>query len=197
MRPLVRFLSKQVSPNVLVLRPAAGRAAARAEIPVTESSVEPEFVQLIEDLVLVQWAAGLSRRVGPQLTRGDAAAISVAARMLRGETVDGSWTDFEVEFREDASEEGRRLLLQEDFRVRLVARSPHVALIDGVEYHVGRGVEHEMESATLASEHRSWRDDGIPPGAKVRLVPGRSTIIHRRIVSEERLARSAGDVGGD
>jgi hypothetical protein len=197
MRPLVRFLSHQVSPNVLVVRTAEGGAAARAEIPATESAVEPGFARLIDDLVLVQWAAGLSRRVGPKLNKADADAISVAAKMLRGETVTGSWTDFQMEFREDASEAGRSLLIQNEFRVRLVAPRPHVALIDGIEYHVGRGVEHEMESATLAPEHRIWRETGVPPGAKVRLVPGRSTVIRYRIVSEERMRRSAGEVGGE
>lgn len=145
---------------------------------------QPGFTVLIEDLVLVQWASGITRKVGPVLTIEDAQAIRIASLLVRGEPIALTWKTFALELDDDASEDIRRRLLTDGLNFRLQTPQPHVAVIDGVSYPVGKGMEVAMTSAKLGPGHDDWRAaEIIPAGVAVELVPGESDQAEARLIA--------------
>jgi hypothetical protein len=188
MRALARFLAALVPPNHLSLADADGQEFARASGFQSELSEEaPAFAALMEDVILIQWAAAMTRDVGPVFAPRDLRAIEVASALLRGEEVATTWDSLTLELTDDASEEARQLLAREGVPLFAVVAKPHVARIGGVGYPIGRGVEYKLASFTLAPEHDDWRANGIPPGVDVRLVPGDDATMQMRLASEEQL----------
>lgn len=184
MRPLAKFLAGLARPNEMALRTPEGDEISKSKLEMEAPMRQPGFPALIEDLVLVQWASGMTRKVSPLLSVEDAQAIRIASILVRGEPIALTWTTFKMELADHASEDIRRRLLTEGLNFRLRTPQPHVAVIDGVSYPVGKGMEVVMTSARLGPGHSDWRAAGIiPAGVAIELVPGESDQAEARLIS--------------
>jgi hypothetical protein len=156
MKPLARFLAHFRSPGRFALRTVDGSDIATGPIPDHEAMAAEEFPAILDDLVLVQWAAGMTRKVGPQLLASEMEWVAIAARLIRGDSVAVTWADTRVGLKSTAPEDVRRRMAAEliDFRLRTPA--PHVVEIDGTRYSVGVATEVEVPSARLADQHSDW-----------------------------------------
>lgn len=188
MRVLARFLSETQSPNTFAIADEQGTEFAHAELSEPELSVgAPQLAELMDDLVLIQWAAGTTRDVGPDYTPADLASAAMAAALLRGEEVSAAWNSITLDLADDAPEEMRALFLLSDRRLQAVVAKPHIAKIGGIAYNIGRGMAFDLATVNLAPEHEEWRATGVPAGVSVRLVPGSDPTMKVRLASEEQL----------
>jgi hypothetical protein len=183
----IRLLKHAVRPNVLEFRTIDGISFLRGPAPWDESPVEDGFDQFLEDLVLIQWASRMNRPVGPGFDREEVAGVTEAARLLRGETVSGTWNEFHITMKDDAEMASRRVLVGEPRSMRLVKRGGVTVTVAGVEYRVGEAIETIMDSVVLAPEHLADSTDGIPVGVAVRFVPGTTNRVARRLVTADAL----------
>jgi hypothetical protein len=184
MRPLARFLAGIQTPNTLALCAPDGERIGHASVDDDEPLCSASFPRMVEDLVLVQWAAGMTRKTGPQFTQADAVAIKIAADFLRGVRLNLNWASLKIRLHDDAPEDLRRSMLGPGFSFTLKTPEPHVAVICGTSYPIGKGVEAEILSAKLAPGNDDWRTAGIvPAGAEVVLVPANSNKAFGQLIS--------------
>jgi hypothetical protein len=173
MRRLVGFLAVLVKPNTVALRDAKGTDVGGSPIDAEEPFVEAYVPQLVDDLALVQWAARMSRKVGPDFSRDDLASLATGAALLRGVRLEMPWERMTVVVGKDALSALRRAALDGDFDCVLTTTTPHRVTIEGVLYPVGRGQRMEIVAARLEACDPAWTAQGvIPDGAEVTLVPG-------------------------
>jgi hypothetical protein len=173
MRHLVGFLAVLVKPNTVVVRDANGTELGRSPLESEEPLVEAYVPQLVDDLALVQWAARMSRKVGPDFSHGDLASLATGAALLRGARLEMPWERMTVVAGPDTPPAIRRAALVGDFDCVLTTMAPHLVTIEGVIYPVGRGQRMEIVAARLAAPDPAWIAQGvIPDGADVTLVPG-------------------------
>lgn len=196
LRPVVALLSEMRPPNTLEVRSADGDTMSHSQIdPSFAAEGHDRFLNLLDDLALIQWAAGRFETIGPEFSRDDFIAIREATQLLGGEALVGSWSDASFTLTDDASAETRRLFAKDAFQFAVSSTDPYTAHIAGREYRLGRGVRWEVESATMAPEHDEWRTDGPPPGARVRLVPKTSDVVRRWLLNEGLKQTGALQVG--
>jgi len=168
---LVKFLGHLKAGNFFVLRWPNGNEFARTAVDQDYDFLEPGFPEFIEDMALIQWATGMSRRIGGKIDGRDLAVAEGAARALRGDEMTSTWEDVTINVLETLTREELDKLRQDSFDLRMDLPSSPTATIAGVTYRLGNRVEQHLESATLAPEHADLRENGVPSGAKVRLVP--------------------------
>jgi hypothetical protein len=184
MRPLARFLAETRRPNILAICAPGGERIGHVALDQDEPLGSLDFPRLIDDLVLVQWAAGMTRKTGPLFTLDDAVAIKTAADLVRGVRLDLTWTSIKMRLHDDAPEEIRRSILDREFPFTLKTPEPHVAVVGGASYHIGKGMQAEILSATLAPGNEGWRTAGIvPAGEEVVLVPASSNKAFGQLIS--------------
>jgi hypothetical protein len=175
-RPLARLLAVLVKPNLLVMRAEDGSEVGRSEILTDDPLVYPHFPKLVEDLVLVQWAAGMSRLVGPDFSRDDIQALAIGVALLRGERLTASWKRMRIVLSANAPIDLRRAMLEGEFPFVLRSPQPHVVVIGGVGYAIGQGMQSEVVAARISRPLAAWRTSGsIPDGARLALVPASSS----------------------
>jgi hypothetical protein len=175
MRPLARLLVDIHKPNTLAICTPGGEQIGHGSVDYDEPLCSANFPRMVEDLVLVQWASGMTRKTGPEFTHADAVAIKIAADFIRGLRVNLTWNSVEMRLRDDVPKETRRSMLKAGFPFTLKTPVPHVAVIGGTSYPIGKGMHAEILSAKLAPGSEDWRAAGIvPAGAELVLVPASS-----------------------
>lgn len=175
LRPAAVVLTSMVAPNVLEILDADGDRLGRVDLEPTEPLVNKGLAEMVDDLALVQWASRMTRKVSPELGPDDVRELIFASELLRNGPVDIEWNELNIVLRDDASETVRRGLLIDGLTFELRAGEPHLAVIDGTTYPIGRGTWTQVASAVLEPGHEEWRQAGsIPAGATVRLVPGQT-----------------------
>jgi hypothetical protein len=180
-RPLARLLAVLVKPNLLIVRAEDGSEVGRSEILTDDPLVYPHFPKLVEDLALVQWAAGMSRQVGPDFSRDDIQSLAIGVALLRGERLEASWKRMRIVLSAKAPIDLRRSMLEGEFPFVLRSPQPHVVMIGGVWYAIGRGMQSEVVAARISRPLAAWRASGtIPDGTRLTLVPASS---NRALVS--------------
>ena len=172
MRPLARFLATFASPNLIGLRDTNGENLGELTSVAGEPFIEPWMPQVVEDLALVQWASGMTRKVGPGFTRDDLEAIGFGAALLRGGRVEVTWERIAAPLSRNVPEEIRRALVRGDTTLTYQSREAHGILVDGQTYRIGKGLLIEY-LARLESIPADWAAAGtIPDGADLVFVPG-------------------------
>lgn len=188
LRPVVGLFAEMGPPNLLDIRSSDGILHSSQVIEGIDTEAEDRrFLRLLDDLALIQWAAGQYEMVELALSKDDLTEIWLANELIRGRQLTSSWHDATFTVSDDASPEIRRLWTKDGFRLRVITQEPYVARIGGREYRLGHGVGWEVDSATMAAEHDPWREGGPPPGAHVRLVPKDSKVVRRWLVTEDAI----------
>lgn len=185
MRKAVRFLEALVAPNRLEVRVPDGPTLDIGPMQATDSLASPGFGRLLDDLTLVQWAAGRSHHVGPELTRDDARAIGLGSKLVRGQPISGTWDSMNFDLRDDLPETQRAVYAQQEFRLAYTSRDPFTVTIAGHDYRLGRGRLVAIESAKLAPELEDWLGGSIPAGATIRVVPAVSNVIQLWLLGDD------------
>jgi hypothetical protein len=158
--------------------------------------VVPEWLpRFIEDLVLVQTAAGMVRKVPRAATLDQMNAIGTGAALLRGKEISGEWERL-VATSSTEADEAARSNLREPRPVILITHEPHAVSYAGIEYPIGKRIQMRYESVRLGgiavhvgdrvemgSIPAEW-DDAVPGGAEVVLVPGTSNVGHMSLLSD-------------
>ena len=100
----VRFLNQLRAPNRCVIRPRHGRQVF-ATIPIdSDEAIVPDWLAtFVDDLDEVQEIAEFTIKVPEDITDGFVSDLHAFARMLRGETVSGTWTDVVFELKPGVS----------------------------------------------------------------------------------------------
>jgi hypothetical protein len=138
--------------------------------------------QVVEDLALVQWASGMTRKVSPGFTRDDLEAIGLGAALLRGGRVEVTWERIAVPLSPSVPDEIRRALLRGDAPLTYQSREAHAVVVDGRSYRIGKGLMIEYV-ARLESIPTDWTAAGtIPDGADLVFVPGSTNIAYATLV---------------
>ena len=184
-RDATRVLRHALKPNLLELQTLDGSMTSRGESPFDEPFVEDGFEGLLDDLVLLQWASGLNRPVGPGFSNREVVEVEESARLLRGETLEGTWTSFETTIGSFSSDEARRDLVSAPHSLRIVGVRPQVATVTGTVYTVGEMVEHTFESAVFVPGESYDPAEGPQVDVPLRFVPGVSDKMTRRLVKAE------------
>jgi hypothetical protein len=184
MRPLARLLADLQKPNTMTIGAPGGEMIGHGSVEYDEPLCSPHFPRMVEDLVLVQWASGMTRKTGPDFTRADGVAIKIAADLIRGLRVNLTWESVKMRLRDDLSEDIRRSILEPGFPFTLKTPEPHAAVICGTSYPIGIGMQAEILSAKLALSSAIWQTAGIvPAGAEVVLVPANSNKASAQLIS--------------
>jgi hypothetical protein len=182
MRYLARFLATFASPNLIGLRDANGENVGELTSVISEPFIESWMPQVVEDLALVQWASGMTRKVSPGFTRDDVEAIGLGAALLRGGRVEVTWERIAAPLSPSVPDEIRRALLRGDAPLTYQSREAHAVVVDGRSYRIGKGLMIEYV-ARLESIPTDWTAAGtIPDGADLVFVPGSTNIAHATLV---------------
>ena len=196
MWPLARFLVALGSPNRVAIHSETGEGMAE----LTDVGMEPLMPEwmprFMEDLVLVQTAAGMVRKVPAAIKVAEMNAIGAAAALLRGEEAAGTWETLVTTISVEASELERAKFFADDLPITLITHDSYKATYAGVDYRVGRRLRLRYESVRLGGvaeridgrvESRAIPDDWkgvVPGGTEVVLVPGSSNVGHMSLVSD-------------
>jgi hypothetical protein len=171
-RNVDRFLDAFVSPNRVELRTDLGNPIGTLTDAPDKRWVEPSMPRLVEDLVLVQSAAGLTRKVPPGAAADEFRAVAVAADLLRGKVVEITWGRVSATVEMDASADERAALIGHEVPFRYVSPGPRTVMFVGVEYSLRRQVQVNYVGR-VEDPKAEWIAAGeIPPGADIVLVPG-------------------------
>jgi hypothetical protein len=196
MWPLARFLVALVPPNRFAIHSETGdRISDPTEAP-TEPWIDAWMPRFMEDLVLVQTAAGMVRKVPATIVVAEMSSVAAAAALLRGEEVDGTWERLITTISVTASPALRSTLFRDDGPVTLTTHDSHKVTYSGVEYRIGKRTSLRYESVRLGGV--AHRVDGevevgsvpdewagvIPGGTEVVLVPGATDVVHISLLSE-------------
>lgn len=181
-RDPTRVLRHALKPNLLEFRTLDDSMVSRGESPFDEPFVEEGFEGFLDDLVLLQWASGLNRPVGPNFSNREVIEVDEAARLLRGETLEGTWTSLEMTVGSFSSDKARRDLAAGPHSLRIVGPRPQVATITGTAYAIGEMVEHTFESAIFVPGEGYDPAEGPPVDMPLRFDPGTSAKMTRRLV---------------
>lgn len=196
MWPLARFLIALVPPNRFALHSETGKRMGELTDIGTEPWMDSWMPRFMEDLVLVQTAAGMVRNVPATINVAEMNAIAAAAALLRGEEIDGTWERLITTISSDASEADRAKFFGDELPVTLITHDSYKATYAGVEYRVGKRVRLRYDSVRLGGvahrvngkvESRPVPDDWagvIPGGAEVILVPGSTNVGHTSLMSD-------------
>lgn len=196
MWPLARFLIALVAPNRFALHAESGERISDLSDVGADPWVAPWMPSFMEDLVLVQAAAGMIRKVPAAINPVEMNDIRAAAALLRGEEIDGSWDRLVMTISPRASGVDGPELFGDEGSVTLVTHDAHRVTYAGAEYRVGKRVRARYDSVRLggvahrvdgAVETRPVPDDwagSIPSGTEVVLIPGSTDAIHISLLSE-------------
>lgn len=197
-RDATRVVKHALKPNLLEFQTLDASMTSRGESPFDEPFVEDGFDGFLDDLVLLQWASGLNRPVGPGFSNREVVEVEEAARLLRGETLEGTWTFFETTLGSFSSDEARRDLAAGPHSLRIVGARPQVATVTGTAYAVGEMVEHTFESAVFVPGEGYDPAEGPQVDMPLRFVPGTSDKMTRRLVKAEAASMTGtrSSVGG-
>lgn len=181
----VRFLHEFIRPNLTALHAENGTRLGQLTEGPEQPWVEAFMPDLVADLVAIQAAAHMTRRVRAGATREELQAVGVAGALLRGETVDMTWEQLTFEVKDAPWPGGPESLFRDEWPVRLVTREQNTVTFADVEYPLGRRavveytarlggiarrVGDEIEIDPIPAE---WIEAGaIPSGTLVAVVPG-------------------------
>lgn len=162
----------------------------------TEEWIAPWMPQFMTDLVLVQTAAGMVRRIPGEIRVSELNAVAAAAALVRGEEIEVTWEQIVTTVSDDAPEAVRSTLFQGDESITLITHDPHLVTYAGVDYRVGRKARVTYDSVRLAGvadrssdgvevspTPEEWKGT-IPGGSEVVLVPGSTNTAHVSLVSD-------------
>lgn len=196
MLPVARFLAALVPPNRFALNRESGERMSMPAAAGNEPWIAPWMPQFMADLVLVQTAAGMVRKVPGEIVVAELNAIAAAAALLRGEEIESTWAQIVTTVSDDAPETVRSMLFQRDESITLITHQPHKVTYAGVEYRVGRRVRAKYESVRLAGKAnrtaegvevlpvpKKWKGT-IPGGTEVVLRPGSTDAARIGLVSD-------------
>ncbi|MFN8521131.1 MAG: hypothetical protein U0667_17480 [Chloroflexota bacterium] len=184
--PLVRFLSVLRRPNRLALLSAERQVISTSDETPVEPWVDPWLEQLVEALVLIQLTAHSPGPVPIDLSDRDVRDVLTAARLLRGEVVEGTWDRITLGVADSAPFEVRAQLLTTGGDAKVVTHDARTIEIGGVEYSLGKRTRTVYESVRVGGPTRAtptgivvdpvpiqWYEAGaVPAGASIALVPG-------------------------
>lgn len=207
MWPVVRFLVGFTKPNRVEVRTDSGQRLTELVDAPDEAWIAEFMPKFIEDLVLVQAAAGMTRKVPGEVSREDLEGIGAAAALLRGESIDVSWDRlvFTVSGNPTGGEE--HSFFDPEIPLILVTQEPHKVTFAGVDYPLGKrarvdylarlgGVPRRVgELIEVDPVPGGWARRGIvPPGSEVVLVPASTNAAKVSLVSESAQFASGEDV---
>ena len=192
MLPAVRFMDTFVKPNRVEVRLENGdRISELTDVPI-ERWASPHLRRLIEDLVLVQAAAGVMRKVPDRASVAEMNLIGVAAALLRGESIDLTWDRLPFTAHGDTQK-----LFQPDFSITLITREPHAVPYGGINYSLGKRARVDYQGRLAGVVRRSgdqltveplpaeWSESQtIPAGTEVMLEPAPSSSARISLVSD-------------
>lgn len=194
--PVARFLGALVPPNRFAIHRENGERMSLPAEAGTGPWIAEWMPQFMSDLVLVQTAAGMVRKVPGNIVVAELNAIAAAAALLRGDEIKTSWEQIVATVSPEAPETVRAMLFQTDEAITLITHEPHKVTYAGVDYGVGRRARMTYESVRLAGvadrvgdavksrpAPSEW-DGTIPGGTEVVLVPGASNIARVGLVSD-------------
>lgn len=98
--PVARFMGALRAPNTFQLF-VAGQLLAEVGMNNPRSPIDADLVEIIRRAAFVQHSLTLSFPLPDRMTVRDASQLRLAERLLRGESVNGTWTDLTVEVGED------------------------------------------------------------------------------------------------
>ena len=169
MRPLARFLAALSGLNSLSIRSSEGEEIGSCSPVGIGPFIEPEMLIVVEALALIQWASGMTRRVGPGFTREELKSIGIGAALLRGERIEAMWEPIAFTLNSDAPRLAREALLGDDVPFCLESREPHQVHVGGISYPVGKSVRMEL-LGRIQDTPRTWTE--APIGTRLVMVPG-------------------------
>lgn len=194
--PVARFLVALIEPNRFAIHAEDGRRISNPIDLNTEPWMDSWMPRFMEDLVLVQTAAGMVRKVPATMVRSEMEAIGSAAALLRGEEIDGTFETLLTTVSPDATVEARTGLFTRPGPITLITHDSHKVTYAGVEYQVGRRLHVTYDSVVLGGvAHRAgdavemkpvpeeWSGI-IPGGAEIILIPGTTNAGHIAIHSD-------------
>jgi hypothetical protein len=182
MRTLARFLAAYVSPNSLTIRDANGDRLGGLTSVMGPAFIVPWMPQVLDDLALVQWASGMTRKVGPGFTLDDLQAIGLGAALLRGGPVEVTWERLEYSLDPGVSADVRRAFLEGDAPLTYRSHEAFQVVVGGNAYPIGKGLLIEYV-ASLESIPDDWSEAGtIPDAAQLTFVPGSTDRAHATLI---------------
>lgn len=181
----VRFLQVFTRPNRIALDADTGQRFGQLTEGPGQPWVESYVLDLVQDLVAIQAAAHMTRRVPAGATRDELQAVGVAGALLRSEMVDMTWEQLTFEVSDTQWPGGPDALFTGEWPIKLMTHRSHSVTFAGVEYPLGRralveytarlgGVARRVgEEIEVDPIPEDWVVAGaIPPGTLVALVPG-------------------------
>ncbi len=194
MVPVSRFLAAWAPPNRFALYTESGtRLGEFAEAP-TDPWLEKWFPQFVEDLVLIQSAAQMSRRVPGRISAEEIQNVGATAALLRGETVEGTWDRLTMAIHSQLPAAERIRLITPGIPLTLVTHQQHELTFAGVSYPLGRRARMHYLSAKADAVFggegvepkpipAEWRNGDIPSGTELILVPGETNVARLTLIS--------------
>lgn len=207
MWPVMRFLTAVAAPNQIALYSENGEPLTTPTgVPEALLWVEPFMARLVEDLVIIQTASGNIRAVPGVVSLDDVQRAATAAALVRGDSVEGTWSQTVLVVDPAASVEARSRLFGASPAI-VLTNEPHKVRYAGVEYSLRKRAQVDYLSARLGGIPRklgevvemdpvpaNWAAVGVvPAGAEVVLIPGSTNVARLTLVSGPEAEREALD----
>ena len=172
----VRFLNELRAPNRCVIRPRHGRQIF-GTIPLeSDEPIVADWLRgFVEDLDEVQGVADFAVSIPVDITDGFVRDLHAFARMLRGETVSGTWTDVVFELKPGVSRKDAE---------KTMGDGGVLVHEQGITLEFDEGV---VELGRVQTVFASARVDPLQlrDSRRVRVIPGPDDTATRRLLRDE------------